>query len=274
MKDCINLEGLPRIHYINLERSVERRKHIELQFKEWGIFQYERIAAIDGRDETYVKDALIGNVPSGMNFNEIACVMSHLKAMKYWLEQYDEELLMVMEDDCDISTANYWGFSWKDLMRELPYHWDVVQLAVINPAVLSMGLHSRFVNDYSTACYIIRRHHAEKLVKAHCLDGCFKLDQKLKPRAVADDLIYNSGFALAIAVFCFKINTDSTIHNDHYEVHKRSHDAAWSFWNDKAALIKDWKKFLSYNPYYGNIPPAMIEKNILRTSKKLDSSFL
>ena len=101
-----------------------------------------------------MKDSLIGNVACRMNFNEIACVMSHLKAMKYWLEQYDEELLMVMEDDCDISTANYWGFGWKDLVRELPYHWDVLQLAVINPAVLSMGFHSRFVNDYSSACYI------------------------------------------------------------------------------------------------------------------------
>ena len=35
--------------------------------------------------------------------------------------------------------------------------------------------------------------NAEKLVRLHCRGDKYKLDQGAKPRAVADDLIYNSG---------------------------------------------------------------------------------
>ena len=43
------------------------------------------------------------------------------------------------------------------------------------------------MNDFSTACYIISRHHAEKLIRLHCRGDKYKLDNGVKPRAVADD---------------------------------------------------------------------------------------
>ena len=77
----------------------------------------------------------------------------HLKAMKTWLENSDEseEYLIVMEDDCDMEVIAHWGFTWKEFTRKLPYHWDVIQLA-INPGELHIRMHLRFVNDFSTAC--------------------------------------------------------------------------------------------------------------------------
>ena len=77
---------------------------------------------------------------------------------------------MIMEDDCDISTVSHWNFNWKDFYSKLPYDWDVIQLAIINPAQVHVRLHRRWINDFSTACYIITRHHAEKLVRLHCRD--------------------------------------------------------------------------------------------------------
>ena len=47
--------------------------------------------------------------------------------------------------------------------------------------------------------------HAEKLVKLHCRGDKYKIDQDIKPRAVADDLIYNSGLTFAIPLFLYKI---------------------------------------------------------------------
>lgn len=272
MDHLLRLKGLPRIHYINLERSIQRREYMELQFKELEIIDFKRISGIDGRDDECVRGALVGDLPVRMNFREIACVMSHLKAMKNWLDNCDEDLLMIMEDDCDMSVVNFWGFSWKDFIRGLPFHWDVVQLSVCNPYDLTMGLHVRFVNDYSTTCYIIRRSHAQKLVNAHCRGDCYKLDQNIKPRAVSDDLIYNSGFALSISIFGYKISMESTIHQSHYNMHKRSHDVRWEFWTQKATRIKDWSKFLSYDPNYGNMPPRMIAKAALNAAKKAAAS--
>nr|WP_115094517.1 glycosyltransferase family 25 protein [Synechococcus sp. UW106] len=272
MDHVSKLEGLPGIYYINLQRSNQRREYMELQFKGLGIVNYERIDGVDGRDEEYVREALVGDFPLKMDFKEVACVMSHLKVMKSWIEKCDEDVLMVMEDDCDMSTVNFWGFCWHDFVRRLPFHWDVVQLCLINPTDLTMGLHAHFVNDFSCTCYMIRRSHAQKLVNAHCWGDRYRLDQNIRPSAVADDLIYKSGFALAISIFGYKIDMESTIHPSHHALHKENYDAMWRFWRQKAGAIQDWSDFLSYNPYYGNLPPRTVAKFALMAAKKAASS--
>ena len=160
-----------------------------------------------------------------------------------------------MEDDCDISTVAHWPFSWRDLQSQLPYDFDVVQLAIINPSSVTVRLHRRFVNDFSTASYLITRHHARKLVDLHCRGDFYKLDQGVKPRAVADDLIYNSGNTFAIPIFLYKIELGSTIHDIHVDVfHRSSHDAIWDFWKN-GAIDLDWTgDMFQYDPFAGRIP--------------------
>ena len=136
----------------------------------------------DGRDDD-LSSILTGRYPENMTSGEIGCTTSHLKdPLKHWLENSDDEYLVMMEDDCDIGTVKHWGFTWKQFQSQLPYDFDVVQLAIINPQQVSVRIHRRFVNDFSTACYIITRHHAEKLVRLHCRGDNFKLDQGVKPR--------------------------------------------------------------------------------------------
>ena len=190
-----------------------------------------------------------------MNPGEVGCVTSHLKLLKEWLEETDEPMLLVMEDDCDISTVAHWPFSWRDFQSQLPYDFDVVQLAIINPSSVSVRLHRRFVNDFSTASYLITRHHARKLVDLHCRGNFYKLDQGVKPRAVADDLIYNSGNTFAIPIFLYKIELGSTIHDIHVDVfHRSSHDAIWDFWKN-GAIDLDWTgDMFHYDPFAGRIP--------------------
>lgn len=269
-KSAYKLEGLPSIYYINLDDQTDRREYMEGQFKYWGIENYTRISAHDGRGDNDLGEILKGKYPDLMTSGEVGCITSHLKAMKHWLENTDEDVLMVMEDDCDISTASHWGFKWRDLVRELPYHWDVIQLAVINPGEMHVKMHLRFVNDFSTACYMIRRSHAEKLVKAHCRGNFYKLDQNVKPRAVADDLIYNSGVTLSIPIFLYKIALGSSIHDVHVNVfHKSSHDGMWEFWKKQSASIDDWTPFFQYDPYMGTLPPNIIIRDY--ESKKTKS---
>ena len=173
------------------------------------------------------------------------------------VETTDEPCMIMMEDDCDLSTVSHWTFTWKDFYAKVPYDYDVVQLAIINPGEIHARLHKRFVNDFSTACYMITRHHAEKLVRLHCRDGKYKLDQGSKPRAVADDLIYNSGNTYAIPLFLYKIALGSDIHDIHIDVfHKSSHDGLWNFWNNQA-IDMNWTEFFDYDPFIGRLPPGM-----------------
>ncbi len=265
-KSISKLAGFPTVYYINLDDQTDRREYMEGQFKYWGIDNYTRISAHDGRGDNDLGDVLKGKYPELMTSGEVGCVTSHLKAMKHWLENTDdsEQALIMMEDDCDLSTVSYWGFNWRDLIRELPYHWDVIQLAVINPSEMHVRLHLRFVNDFSTACYMVRRSHAEKLVRMHCRGNFYKLDQNVKPRAVADDLIYNSGVTFSVPLFLYKIELGSSIHDIHINVfHKSSHDGMWEFWKRQSPSIKDWAPFFTYDPYFGSLPPGLIEKAAL-----------
>ena len=176
--------------------------------------------------------------------------------MKMFLET-DAPCALMMEDDCDISTTFHWGFTWKDFYSKIPYDYDVIQLAIINPASVYAQMHRRFINDFSTACYMITRHHAEKLVRLHCRGEKYKLDQGVKPRAVADDLIYNSGNSFAIPLFLYKIELGSSIHDIHVNVfHKSSHEGIWNFWKSQAPMVENWDTYFDYDPYFNRIPPG------------------
>ena len=62
-----------------------------------------------------------------------------------------------------------------------PYAWDVIQLAIICTGDIVVPVHYRFINDFSTACYVITRHHAEKLARNHVRGEKYKLDNGVKP---------------------------------------------------------------------------------------------
>jgi hypothetical protein len=109
------------------------------------------------------------------------------------------------------------------------------------------------VNDFSTAAYMITRHHAEKLLKHHVRDDKYKLDNGVKPRAVADDLIYNSGNTFSIPLFLYKIELGSSIHPEHIDVfHRQSHDGLLNFWETQGCDLKI-DDIMNYDPYLGRI---------------------
>ena len=40
--------------------------------------------------------------------------MSHLKAIKHFYEETDDDYCMILEDDVDFSTVRYWNFTWQE----------------------------------------------------------------------------------------------------------------------------------------------------------------
>ena len=158
-----------------------------------------------------------------------------------------------MEDDCSLDLVRYWNFTWSDFYAKIPYDWDVVQIAVICTGDVNLKIHKRFVNEFSTACYIITRHHAEKVLKLHVRGSKYKLDNGVKPRPVADDLIYNSGAAYACPIFLYKIELGSSIHEEHIEIfHRGSHDGLRELWTTRGGEITI--DILSdFDPYLGRI---------------------
>ena len=253
-KAAYKLKNFGPLYYINLDGQPERDTAMQSMCKYWEL-NPTRISAFDGRN-TSLNHILEGSHDIGISSGEVGCVTSHLKAIKQWYETTDTPYAIFAEDDVSFDTARFWKFTWDEFVEKLPYDWDVVQLAIINPGVVYASMHARWVNDFSTACFMVTRHHAKKLIDHHCVGDKFRLDQGVKPRPVADDLIYNCGRTYAIPLFHYKIEMGSSIHPEHIEVfHKGSHEGILSHWREQLAQMEDQSQLFNYDPYLGRIPP-------------------
>ncbi len=253
-KAAYKLKNFGPLYYINLDGQPERDAAMQSMCKYWEL-NPTRISAFDGRN-TSLNHILEGSHDIGISSGEVGCVTSHLKAIKQWYETTDTPYAIFAEDDVSFDTARFWKFTWDEFVEKLPYDWDVVQLAIINPGVVYASMHARWVNDFSTACFMVTRHHAKKLIDHHCVGDKFRLDQGVKPRPVADDLIYNCGRTYAIPLFHYKIEMGSSIHPEHIEVfHKGSHKGILDHWREQLAQMEDQSQLFNYDPYLGRIPP-------------------
>jgi len=251
-KSAYKLKNIGPIYCVNLDGQPERWNYMKSQFEYWEIKNYERISAYDGRVDD-LSDIISGKYPENMSSGEIGCTTSHLKAIKHWYETSDSPYAIFMEDDCNLDLVRFWNFTWDDFYAHIPYDWDVVQIAIICTGDIHVKLHKRFVNDFSTACYLITRHHAEKLIKFHVRGDKYKLDNGCKPRAVADDLIYNSGNTFSIPLLLYRTELGSSIHPDHVDAyHKGNYEALTNFWSQNGAKI-DITDYMNYDPYLGRI---------------------
>ncbi len=258
-KSAYKLKNFGPVYCINLDGQPDRWQFMESQFKFWEIDNYTRISAYDGREDD-LSDIIKGKYPENMSSGEVGCTTSHLRAMKHYLETSDSPYAIMMEDDCSLDLVKFWNFKWSDIYAHFPYDYDVVQLAIICTGDIHVRLHKRFVNDFSTACYVISRYHAEKLVRLHCRGDKYKLDQGVKPRPVADDLIYNSGNAFAIPLLVYKFELGSSIHPVHVDVyHKNNYEAQVNFWTQNGANI-DIADYMNYDPYLGRVTESSAGK--------------
>ena len=238
-------KGAPPVYYINLDRSVERNQYMLDQFRQWGIKNFTRISGYDGAAMPAGK-LLRGRMPDKLTGPEIGCVLSHLKAIRHFFETNGPECALICEDDACFDTARYWNFTWKEVRSHLPYDWDTVQLAIINPWAFVSRLHRRLTTDFSAACYLISRHHAAKLVKAHVVGQKYRLDNGVKPAPLSEHLIYNSGVTYSIPLFCYNVDLASLIHPDHVErVQRTSHALTLEFWKSVGSL-QDCKRLFDY----------------------------
>ena len=251
-KSAYKLKNFGPVYCINLDGQPERWQYMKNQFDYWEVKDYTRISAYDGREDD-LSDIIKGKYPENMSSGEVGCTTSHLKAMKHYLETSDSPYAIMMEDDCSLDLVKFWNFKWSDFYAYFPYDYDVVQLAIICTGDIHVRLHKRFVNDFSTACYVISRYHAEKLVRLHCRGDKYKLDQGVKPRPVADDLIYNSGNSFAIPLLVYKFELGSSIHPVHVDVyHKQNYEAQVNYWTQNGANI-DIADYMNYDPYLGRV---------------------
>lgn len=251
-KSVYKLKGIPKIYWINLDSDTQRCEYMEKQFKYWEIDNHTRISGYDAREDD-VSEHLKGRIPDNVSQNELGCCMSHLKAIRHFYDNTDDEYCLILEDDVNFDIVKYWNFTWIDFFSLIPYDWDCVQLTTICTGNIHVKLHLKFINDFSAAIYLINRHHASKILKNHIRGDKYKLDNGVKPRAVSEDVILETGKTYTIPLFLYNLDLGSTIHPDHLEVfHRAPHDALLNFWKQNGPNV-DIREYMNYDPYFGRV---------------------
>jgi hypothetical protein len=242
------LNGICPVFWINLDSEVERQKHMSDMFDFYEI-PNTRISGVDARGDNDISDLLVGRYPDSVNQGELGCSLSHLKAIKYFYEETDLDYAIICEDDLSFDTVQYWPFTWKNFISSVPHDWDVLQCAITSTKNLRINLHPRLINDFCTALYVITRHHAKKIMKLYVRGDKYRLDQKIKPRAVSDEIVYNCGVTYSIPLFTYRYDFDSGIHQEHVEIfHKQNVESIMNYWRNRPPEV-GIEQLLDYDYY-------------------------
>ena len=258
-KAAFKLRGLPHIYWLNLDSDVDRREWMEDQFEYWQVKNHTRISGYDGREED-VSDQLKGRIPDMVSQGELGCCMSHLKAIKEFYDNSEDEYCIIAEDDISFELVHYWPFTWTEFYSYVPYDYDCIQMTTICTGDIHIKLHHKFVNDFSAAFYLITRHHAAKVLKNHMRGDKWKLDNGVKPRAVSEDTILETGKTYTIPILLYNMDFHSSIHQEHIGIfHKGPHDALMNWWKANSAGI-NIKEYMDYDPYFSRITESSAQQ--------------
>lgn len=178
------LKGIPKIYYFNLDERPDRQEYTETQYEKYKISNYVRHSMskyqFNNFDEW--KEKLILNDPYSsqrpkFHIVESAILLSYLEFFKTWLETTDEQMILVMEDDYDLSYIDYWHFDWEYLMDSMPFDWDSIQLSFENFKVPCF-LHP-ILSGHGMGASVLSRQYVERIVNTMTVDGKFDLTHKI-----------------------------------------------------------------------------------------------
>jgi hypothetical protein len=177
----VKLKGIPHIYYINLEHEIERKKYMESQFKQWGIVNYTRVNAskfskldFDSWNNLIHKP----NIIPKDRYRSVAVSLSHIETIREWFENTEEDYVILMEDDTDMSFIEYWHFDWQYLMDNIPYDWDAIQLMFNSSHSICCFLHQKKINTWNGPI-LVKRSYASKLISLYYINGKYNFIKKI-----------------------------------------------------------------------------------------------
>ena len=177
----IKTRNFPPLNFISIEESQDRRDNLYKNFDEYEIKNVRSHIFKKYSDSEHV---FVGQAHETYSVGQLgrAPVTSHLKAIKNWYFDTDEEYAFFCEDDISFETIAYWNFTWQEFFNRLPSNWECVQLCWVRENSMFMfsnnglKLRNRCWCDWSGCAYLIKRSHAKKLISNYYRNGEFNLD--------------------------------------------------------------------------------------------------
>lgn len=246
-------------YWINMDRSVDRRRHMESQFFEHSIENY-RISAetpetIKAGDYTIVRneESISSTTPE-----EISCILSHLKAIQQGYDDGDP-YFCVLEDDISFinidfdKILNYAEIAQNKnkenveiLQLYTSSHPVVIQL--YNECFLKNGndddggnmIVKRSESYPGAVYYLVSRKAARKILDAYVVSKN-KYDLSYSSWTAADNIIYApvKSYVITYPVAITDIAFGSTLHPEHLPNHENCNNIIRHIWsvNDRRTLF-------------------------------------
>lgn len=235
------LDNFGPLYIINLPDQTKRLTNLKQELRNYGIKKYKVIDAVDGRQND-LKHIIHGDYPK-LRPQEIGCVASHIKALKHWIETSDSEYAIIMEDDCSLTTVEHWQWDWNYFMKNIPSDADIIQLVMIKTNNVKFSMHIKepykttgtTTYAWSTACYVIKRSYAKKLIKTILVDDKYDFSNIGFKNKAADVLLYNLGVAYSMPIFTYFLDTKNAINSGHANFHTKSKEFIDSWWESNAS---------------------------------------
>ena len=161
----LQLSTIP-IYVINLERCVERKKRMVARLEKHGLLDQTRFVVAYDRDDPLLDNVVIPHATQA----EIACLLSHLKAIEMFLE-HGNEYALILEDD--VMFHHDLEVLWRQHMDKLPH---------VNPTVVMLctymigssdprdrNSHYTTINCscYGAQSYIISKAYAREVIERY-----------------------------------------------------------------------------------------------------------
>lgn len=246
------LENFPSVYYVSLEECKDRQENIEKQFSEYEIIP----TAILSKRFVESDDEIAGKFLDQMNGGTIGCVVSHLKAIRKWYEETDEDYAFFCEDDLSLETVKYWDFTWEEFIETIPEDACCVQLVIIRESFETFDMHKRLWNDWSGTAYIITRDYAKVLVEQYCLgEKKFNLELSGSGNGLTpllenvlfqtlEDVCYSVPLFVEDIAFgtTFSPEEDEDVNSGQKSGHVESYNTVINYWKGKINSFKITKK--------------------------------
>lgn len=234
------LENFPSVYYVSLEECKDRQDNIERQFAEYGIIP----KAIISKRFAESNDIITGKYSHTLNDGTKGCVVSHLKAIKKWYENTNEDYAFFCEDDLSLETVEHWKFTWEEFIKTLPEDAKCVQLLTIRSNFDTFELRERYWDDWGATAYIITRDYAERTINKYIHNKIYnlELDNDIQP-LIENILFTNSGKSYTIPLFVEEVKFQSTFVGKDNDVkdgqknnHYKSRESVLNYWKNNQKM--------------------------------------
>lgn len=223
------LKNFGPIYVINLEKRKDRKYSMLKSFDDFNVSNYNFIDAVDAEKEDLYSYLHQKNLEK-TRYVELACTLSHFKAIRFWLENSDSEYALIMEDDLSFETVQYWDFSWEDFIKSIDFKYGIIQLQIGAMKVIDKKMHVREYWDQCTGLYLIHRDHAKYLINKYFIDNKYDLPDF----AVADYFLYDHPDTYAVPLFVVnELSYKSDINPELTFFQTNSRNQILDYWKNK-----------------------------------------